>query len=191
LGSIHPPTHEDAAWLLSDVGMRRHHLAEWSLAEPLYRRALAIDEQSYGNCGPMVSMDINNLAVLLPATNRLAEAKPLMRRSLAIREKSWGARHPSTANGQVNFGQLLLDLGREQEAEALLRQALDVWEQSQTPNDPGAGKAHLALGEIGKRRGNVAVAKQHLQEAIRLLTLASGNYPRELELARQTLQSLD
>jgi tetratricopeptide (TPR) repeat protein len=114
-----------------------------------------------------------------------------MRRSLAIREKSWGARHPSTANGQVNFGQLLLDLGREQEAEALLRQALDVWEQSQTPNDPGAGKAHLALGEIGKRRGNVAVAKQHLQEAIRLLTLASGNYPRELELARQTLQSLD
>ena len=43
------------------------------------RRALAIDEASYGP-DPDVAIDLNNLAQLLKATNRLAEAEPLIRR---------------------------------------------------------------------------------------------------------------
>ena len=54
------------------------------------RRALAIDEQSYGTEHPNVAIDLNNLATLLQATNRLAEAEPLMRRALAIDEQSYG-----------------------------------------------------------------------------------------------------
>jgi hypothetical protein len=42
------------------------------------RRALAIDEQSYGPNHPEVATDLNNLAQLLDATNRLVEAEPLM-----------------------------------------------------------------------------------------------------------------
>ena len=49
-------------------------------AEPLMRRALAIDEQSYGPDHPHVAIDLNNLAALLQATNRLADAEPLSRR---------------------------------------------------------------------------------------------------------------
>ena len=41
-------------------------------AEPLMRRALAIDEQSFGKDHPNVAIDLNNLAQLLQATNRLA-----------------------------------------------------------------------------------------------------------------------
>jgi hypothetical protein len=44
---------------------------------PLTPRALAIDEQSYGPDHPSVARDFNNLAQLLQATNRLAEAEPL------------------------------------------------------------------------------------------------------------------
>ena len=55
-----------------------------SEAEPLMRRALAIDEQSFGKDHPDVARDLNNLAQLLQATNRLAEAEPLMRRGLEI-----------------------------------------------------------------------------------------------------------
>ncbi|MDK1039613.1 MAG: tetratricopeptide repeat protein, partial [Actinomycetota bacterium] len=46
-------------------------------AEPLMRRALAIDEESYGADHPDVARDLNNLAQLLKATNRVAEAEPL------------------------------------------------------------------------------------------------------------------
>ena len=40
----------------------------------MYRRALAIDEASYGPDHPNVAIDLNNLAQLLHDTNRLAEA---------------------------------------------------------------------------------------------------------------------
>ncbi len=59
-------------------------------AEPLYRRALAIWERSYGPDHPDVAKGLNNLAELLRATNRLGEAEPLYRRALAIDERSHG-----------------------------------------------------------------------------------------------------
>ena len=61
------------------------------------RRALAIDEASYGKDHPNVATDLNNLAQLLQATNRLGEAEPLMRRALAIDEASYGKDHPNVA----------------------------------------------------------------------------------------------
>ena len=61
------------------------------------RRALAIDEKSYGPEHPNVATDLNNLAQLLKATNRLEQAEPLMRRALAIDEKSYGPEHPNVA----------------------------------------------------------------------------------------------
>ena len=105
------------------------------------RRALAIDEASFGPDHPDVATDLNNLAVLaasheppprrpsrsiaarwrstrrasgriiptsrrdlnnlahlLQATNRLAEAEPLYRRALAIGEASFGPDHPTVAD---------------------------------------------------------------------------------------------
>ncbi|HWF61426.1 MAG TPA: tetratricopeptide repeat protein [Nitrospira sp.] len=58
--------------------------ALYSGAEPLMRRALVIDEASYGAEHPNVAIDLNNLARLLQATNRLGEAEPLMRQMVEI-----------------------------------------------------------------------------------------------------------
>ena len=65
-----------AARLNNLAGLLRatNRLAE---AEPLYRRALAIDERRLGQDHPNVATGLNNLASLLQATNRLAEAEPL------------------------------------------------------------------------------------------------------------------
>jgi hypothetical protein len=59
-------------------------------AEPSMRRALAIDETSYGPDDPHVAIRLNNLAMLFQATNRLSEAAPLMGRALEINEKVTG-----------------------------------------------------------------------------------------------------
>ncbi len=101
-----------------------------SAAEPLYRRALAIDEKAYGVGHPEVATDLNNLAQVLKATNRLAEAEPLMRRALAIHEHSYGADHPEVAAALNNLAGLLRDTNRLDEAEPLLRRALAILEQS-------------------------------------------------------------
>jgi tetratricopeptide (TPR) repeat protein len=65
------------AWLLRDT----NRLAE---AEPLYRRALAINEKSFGPEHLNVATSLNNLAWLLRDTNRLAEAEPLFGKALQI-----------------------------------------------------------------------------------------------------------
>jgi tetratricopeptide (TPR) repeat protein len=95
-------------------------------AEPLFRHALAIDEKSYGPDHPDVAIDLNGLANLLDATNRLAEAEPLMRRALAIDEKSYGPDHPEVAIELNNLAQLLKDTNRLAGAEPLMRRTAEI-----------------------------------------------------------------
>ena len=88
------------------------------------RRALAIDEASYGPDHPNVARDLNNLAQLLQATNRLTEAEPLMRRNveILIAFSQQGFQHPNLETGLSNYKSLLqaLDLP-ESEIEAKLQ----------------------------------------------------------------------
>ncbi len=59
-----------------------------------------------------VAIHLNNLALLLQATNRLAEAEPLYRRALAIVEKSLGPDHPTSVKVRQNLAALLAQLGQ-------------------------------------------------------------------------------
>ena len=95
-------------------------------AEPLFRRALAIDEAAYGATHPSVATDLNNLASLLRDTNRLEEAEPLFRRALAIDEAAYGATHPSVATHLNNLASLLRDTNRLEEAEPLMRRMVSI-----------------------------------------------------------------
>jgi hypothetical protein len=84
-------------------------------AEPLYRRALAIDELSYGPDHPDVARDLNNLAGLLRATNRLAEAEPQYRRTARILVefvRSTGHEHPRLRDVLANCRELLEAQGK-------------------------------------------------------------------------------
>jgi Flp pilus assembly protein TadD len=76
------------------------------------RRALKIDERSFGENHPSVAIRLNNLAALLQATNRLADAEPLMRRALKIFETSLGSEHPHTRIVANNLAVLLKAMGR-------------------------------------------------------------------------------
>jgi tetratricopeptide (TPR) repeat protein len=90
-----------------------HRLEE---AEPLYRRALGIDERSFGWDHPNLGTDLNNLAALLEATNRLEEAEQLMQRMLGIFLRfsaSTGREHPFLQTATRNYAALLAELGRD------------------------------------------------------------------------------
>ena len=66
------------------LGLWLFYQARHYQAEPLLRRSLALDEKNYGQEHPYVARDLNDLAQLLKATNRLEEAEPLMRRVVVI-----------------------------------------------------------------------------------------------------------
>lgn len=79
------------------------------------RRALAIDETSFGSDHPTVAMRLNNLAQLLRFTNRLAKAEPLMRRHLAVFidfERRTGHPHPHRDMASRNYAGVLAAMGK-------------------------------------------------------------------------------
>src|SRR6185312_376195 len=127
--------------LLNWLGRCFYELAEWAEAEPLIRRALAIDEKNLRPEDPIIAIHLNNLAMVLKDTNRLGEAEPLMRRALAIEEKSFGPEHPNVARDLNNLAQVLQDADRRVEAEPLMRRALAIDEKSF-----GTEHATVALG---------------------------------------------
>jgi hypothetical protein len=93
-------------------------------AEPVMRRALAIDERAYGADHPRVATGLNNLAQLLQATNRSNEAKPLMRCHVEIFLKftsETGHQHPRLKEVLDNYASLLQAMGR---SDAEVRQEL-------------------------------------------------------------------
>jgi hypothetical protein len=82
-------------------------------AEPLMRRALAIDEFRYGPHHPKVAIRLNNLARLLQDTNPHEEAEPLMRRHLLIFMacSKQGFEHPNLQAAFGNYISLLQAMG--------------------------------------------------------------------------------
>jgi hypothetical protein len=133
------------------------------------RRALAIDEASFGNSNPTVARDLNSLARLLQATNRFGEAEPLMRRALAIDEASYGANHPNVAGYLNNLAQLLQATDRLGEAEPLMRRAV------------------LILLAFQRDTGHAHPYRDTVITNYRLLLAAMGRSEAEIEAALATV----
>lgn len=110
---------EPTTRLMNDLAGFLQTRCEFGIAEPLLRRALAIDESSYGAEHPNVAIRLNNLASLLhcfiasllQAKNRLEDAEPLMARAFVIFHASLGNEHPNTRTVMGNYQQLLQEMG--------------------------------------------------------------------------------
>ena len=93
---------------------------------------MQIDELSFGEDHPRVAVQLNNLAQLLKATNRLSEAEPLMRRMVLIFGnfgKTTGHKHPHMDAACNNYIALLIESGlSEDEANERLKVVLEVGE---------------------------------------------------------------
>jgi hypothetical protein len=81
------PEHPELARSLHALAYRYHRQAEFAKAEPLYARALAIQERSLGTDAPEVATILDDYATLLRQTGRVVEAGELERRAAAIRAK--------------------------------------------------------------------------------------------------------
>ncbi len=92
---------------------------KYSEAEPLYQRALAIDEKALGPEHPDLATDLNNLAALYYAQGKHAQAEPLYGRALAIQEKALGPEHPQVATVLENYAALLHKSNRDAEADKM------------------------------------------------------------------------
>ena len=187
-----PPAHPGAAWLLNQAAGRRHHLADFSHAEPLMRSALAIDEAALGKDHPAVAVRLNNLAALLQDTNRPAEAEPLMRQALAIDEAAYGKDHPEVAIDLNNLAGLLMATNRLAEAEPLMRRGLVIEEKSKGRDHPHVAIQLNDLALLLRATNRLAEAEPLMRRALAIDEVAFGrDHPdvaRDLNNLAQLLQ---
>jgi len=107
------------ALLNSDQGL-------YAKAEPLYKRALAINEKTLGLEHPTTAIGLNNLALLNRNQDLYAKAEPFYQRALAIMEKALGPEHPNTAKNLINLSLLYNNFGYYAKADDFARRGLTL-----------------------------------------------------------------
>ncbi len=106
---------EPTAWLANQLGLYWYARGQFRVAEPLMRRALAINEGRHGPDHPEVASRVRNLAQLLYVTSRLSEAEPLMLQVVRIRieyQRRTGHEDPNLRVGVDNYVGLLRAMAR-------------------------------------------------------------------------------
>ena len=149
-------------------------MGQYADAEPLFRRALAIDEKALGKDHPDVASSLNNLALLLYSQGKYGEAEPLYRRALAIREKALGPDHPDVAQSLNNLAGLLYSQGKYGEAEPLYRRALAIYEKADGSYHPDVATSLNNLAELLRAEGKYADAEPLFRRALAIDEKALG-----------------
>ena len=98
IGEKNADTNDAAlATALNNLAQLYRLLARYTLAEPLYLRALTILEKAFGPKHPEVALPLTNLATQYYDQSRLSAAEPLLSKALRIQEESLGPVHPDVA----------------------------------------------------------------------------------------------
>ena len=108
--------HPDTAQGLNNLAVLYRKQGKYEQAEPLYQRALAINEQQLGSDHPDTAQSLNNLALLYRKQGKYEHAEPLLRRLLSISERQLGPDHPRTEKPRKNYVFLLRTMGRKTQA---------------------------------------------------------------------------
>jgi tetratricopeptide (TPR) repeat protein len=175
---------------LNNLAHLFHATNQLGEAEPLIRRALAIDEQSYGDQHPNVALRLNNLAQLLQDTNRLAEAEPLMRRALAMGERLYGPEHPKIATRLNNLAHLLKVTNRLAEAEPLMRRALAIDEKSYGDQHPDVARDLNNLAVLLQATNRLSEAESLMLRALAIDEQSYGDQHPDVAILLNNLAHL-
>ncbi len=162
-------------------------------AEPLFKRALAINEKALGPEHPRVATSLNNLANLYRAQGKSAEAELLVKRSLAIWEKILPPDDLSVAPGLNLLGFLYSRQGKYAEAEAILKRSLAIREKTLGPEHPRFASTLSDLASLYYLQGNYAEAEPLYKRALAIAEKAPALVivkPETVHFKRRHLQHL-
>ncbi len=181
---------DPTAHLFNQLSGLLHGKALYQEAEPLIRRALAIDEARLGPDHPKVAIRLNNLALLLHETNRLAEAEPLINRALAIDEARLGPDHPKVAIRLNNLALLLHDTNRLAEAEPLINRALAIDKASFGADHPNVARDLNSMAHVLQATNRLAEAEPLINRALEINEARFGADHPEIAILLNNLAQL-
>jgi serine/threonine-protein kinase len=153
-------------------------LVEWDLrnvpqSEALYREALHIHREAFGDIDLRVATDRQNLTLALRNLGRYEEALEQARASVAIDEQILGPQHPDLSRALFTLGTTLYHMAHYEEAESVLRRGVSVARAS-LGDHPTTATALNNLGLVLMDWHGLDEAEQVYGEALRIATAQLG-----------------
>lgn len=164
----------EAAHLLDRTATYLQDHGQYTQAEPLLQRALAIYEKNLGPDHPDIATTLNHLARIYQDQGRYRDAEPLLRRALAIDEAMSNSDHLSTATTLHNLAWLYLLQYRYRDAEPLLQRALAIREPTLGPNHPDTAASIDNLAWLYALQGRYRDAEPLYQRALAMYEQTLG-----------------
>ena len=117
----------------------------------------------------------DQIANLLSAQGKSAEALEQLRRALQLYEREVGPRHPIVAEALNTQAGVLIDEGQYEEALALLRRALVIDEEALGKDNSGSVFVLVQTGDVLLDLGRAGEALDFHQRALRIVDTAEGS----------------
>ncbi len=157
---LYPADHPQVSRAVNNYALVQHDLGRYEAAEPLYRRAAAI-ERRLG-----VTTSRGNFALLLIDLGRYGEAATLCREIVAAQQAAAPPDPLATADALEYLAMALQGAGRLAEAEATARRSLALRERHLPPDDRDLTRSRNLLGAVLRDRGALAAAEPLLRGAL-------------------------
>jgi tetratricopeptide (TPR) repeat protein len=169
---------EAVAELLNRVAVFDWARARLEDAAARLRRALRIEESTFGLEHTRVARTLGNLGLVARDRGDLAEARRLQERALRLFESAYGSDHSEVARTLGNLGLVARDRGDLAEARQLQERALRIKEAAYGPSHPEVARPLTNLGLVAQDQGELAEARRLLERALRIGESAYGpNHP--------------
>ncbi len=180
----------ETAQQLNELALRNIDLGRYVAAEPLLKRALAIDERLRGRNHQLTAITLNNLGELFRLQGRFPEAEIAYRRAVAIDAQALGQDHPDYAADLSNLAALYLETGRITHARALLRRALDVTERKLGSHHPRVSPMLRDLAKSYMGQGRTSQAEPLYVRALDIDERVHGRQHHETAITLNDLAGL-
>jgi tetratricopeptide (TPR) repeat protein len=144
---------------LSNLGVLYFKLNRCEEAEPLFQRALAMLEKTYGNENVPVAIGLTNLAAIYSHLGDYPRAESMFRRARSMLEIS-GFGDLYLPSVDENLGALYLDQGNYLQAETFSRRALEGMEKAHGPDHPEVAIALRVYAAVLRKERRGAEAKK-------------------------------
>ncbi|MEP1520279.1 tetratricopeptide repeat protein [Ascidiaceihabitans sp.] len=143
----------------------------------LQRRLVTASEKQFGSKSPEYATQLNNLAGVVNAQGRFAEAEGLYREALEIDRATIGEGHPEYATRFNNLASVVQAQGRFAEAEGLYREALEIDRATIGEGHPSYATRLNNLAGVVEAQGRFAEAEGLYREALEIdrATIGEGH----------------
>ena len=167
---------------LNNLGQVHAGQGRDDLAEPIYRRAIALTEKSLGLDTGLIAPELNNLAALYQRQGRFTDAEPLFKRALAVSEKSLPREHPDVGRALNNLATLYVKQERFADAEPLFRRALAIYQKAAGPEHPAVATVLNNIGQVDRDLNRDADAEAPIKRSLAIREKVLG--PEHPDVAR-------